>query len=143
MAAESDTCPTVAIPRRRRWFYGVVATTMIICVLVVGWRWATRPFRLARQFVAFVVAKQYEQAEAMLPPDQRRTIPPEFWKQFDGPREWITLSSPGPWTFTGGGMALTFAFKDPNTTFHTGCGIRFAVMPTSVSVSENTFHPKR
>ena len=139
MTADGSIPEPVAKCVRRRWLRVASIAVVVVCVLPLLWWWGTRPFRVAKQFVGYIDSKQYDKATAMLSPDDQQSIPPGFWEQFNTTNERMTLSAPGPWTFVGGGMALTFAFKDTHDNFYGGCGIRFAVMPTTVKIAEITF----
>lgn len=101
---------------------GVVAVGIFFPLL---W-WSDQAFQTAHRFVTLVKQHRFDEAMAMIPPEDRGKIPESYWQQFERNKP-IVLTSPTPGTFFNHRMALRFSFPVQGETYSIGSGIDFEV----------------
>ncbi len=118
---------------RRRLIW--LACLGVIVTACYQWADPDRAFRTADRFETLVRQHRFDDAMAMMPPEDRRKIPASYWRQFEG-HEFMTLSNPTPITWFSQRMQVVFAFSESDGTGGSDSGIRFEVNGNSILVFE-------
>ncbi len=112
----------------------------LVAILFAFWArwWVSRPFITLRKFAEFVEVERFDDAMALIVPDDRKKLSAAYWEQFRL-KELEVLSSPTPLTFIDGRMAAKIGICSPDAEYTTDSGVHFVIDGNKIFIHEVTF----